>query len=94
MRCAALLLVLAGCALFPLGEADCEGVNWWQRGYDDGFTGAPPQDLRIVPECKRRFGVEVPRDVYLAGYGEGYAEWYRLIGSKDGGRSRDPRPSR
>lgn len=92
MRCPAcplvLLLLVGGCALFPLGEADCKGVNWWQRGYDDGFAGASAQDLRIVPECRERYGVEVPRELYLAGWREGHAEWYRLMGSKDRMRSR------
>lgn len=75
--------MLAGCAVFPLGEADCKGVNWRQRGYADGFGGHPRQDMRLVPECRERFGVEIPREEYLEGWRAGYDEWYRLIGSID-----------
>lgn len=78
-----LAALLGGCALWPLGEADCKGVKWRQRGYDDGFSGAPRQDLRLIPECRRRFGVEVPQEEYLAGWRDGHDEWYRLIGSID-----------
>jgi hypothetical protein len=72
--------LLAGCALWPLTEADCRGVNWQQRGYSDGFAGHPPQDLRLDREC-RRFGVQVSETDYLKGWRDGYDEWYRLIGS-------------
>jgi Protein of unknown function (DUF2799) len=58
-------------------------VNWRQRGYADGFSGAHRQDLRLVPECKQRYGVDVAVDEYLAGWRDGYDEWYRLIGSFD-----------
>jgi len=84
MRRAALFLAalpLCACALWPLGEADCKGVNWRNRGYADGFGGNPPQDLRLVPECRERFGVEVDAEQYLAGWRDGYDEWDRLIGS-------------
>ena len=67
--------------MFPLSEADCKGVNW-QRGYDDGFGGHPRQDLRLVRECGA-LGIEVPQGEYLAGWRDGYDEWYRLIGSID-----------
>lgn len=88
MRASVLFLLVSGCALFPLGEKDCKGVNWHERGYEDGFAGAPRQDLRLIKECRERFGVEVPQDQYLAGYREGYAEWYRLQGSIDKVRMR------
>ena len=29
-------LFLAGCALFPISEAECRPASWQQRGYDDG----------------------------------------------------------
>ena len=81
MRMLVLTVFLAGCALFPLGEADCKGVNWRERGYADGFAGHSPQDMRLVPECRKRFGVEVPREEYLEGWRDGHDEWYRTIGS-------------
>ena len=76
----ALAAALAGCALFPLEESDCLGVNWERRGYADGFAGHPQQYLRLARECPR-FGVEVPEDEYFRGWRAGYDEWYRLIGS-------------
>jgi hypothetical protein len=88
MRCSAcaLVVLISGCALWPLGEADCKGVNWRQRGYDDGFGGAPPQDLRLIKECRQRFGVEVPQEEYLSGYRDGYYEYERLQSSRNGMR--------
>lgn len=74
---------LAACALFPLSEADCKPASWKQRGYDDGFGGHPGQDLRMIPECKRLYGVDVPQEEYLAGWRDGHNEWDRLIGSMD-----------
>ena len=73
----------AGCALFPLGEADCRVADWRKRGYDDGYFGNLPQDMRLSSECRERFGVEVNADEYLAGWRDGYDEWYRLMGSFD-----------
>jgi hypothetical protein len=82
MRALAILcLFLAGCALFPLSEADCRPASWRQRGYDDGYFGNLPQDVRLAQECRRRYGIEVPSEEYLAGWRDGYDEWYRLIGS-------------
>lgn len=79
---AALLLIvlLGGCAVWPLREADCRGVNWQQRGYADGFGGHPPQDMRLDRECSR-FGVQVSETEYLKGWRDGHDEWDRLIGS-------------
>ena len=74
--------MLGGCALFPLSQADCSG-DLRQRGYADGFSGAPPQDWRLVEECRRRYNVAVPRDVYLAGWRDGHDEWDRIMGSID-----------
>jgi hypothetical protein len=74
------VLLLSGCALWPLEEADCKGVNWQQRGYADGLAGHPRQDLRLQRECAR-FGVQVSEADYLKGWSDGYDEWYRLIGS-------------
>jgi hypothetical protein len=73
--------LLAGCAVFPLSEADCRPASWQQRGYDDGYFGNLPQDLRLVQECQQRFGIQVAQDEYLAGWRAGYDEWDRLIGS-------------
>ena len=86
----ALGCLLAGCALFPLKESDCVGVDWRQRGYADGFSGAFPQDLRLVEECRRRYGVEVLQEDYLAGWRDGYDEWYRLMGSMRNNNNRKP----
>lgn len=69
-----------GCALWPISEAECKPESWHQRGYDDGFGGHPPQDLRLANEC-RRFGVEVSEKDYLAGYHVGRLEWERLWGA-------------
>ena len=74
------MLVLGGCALWPLPEADCRGVNWQQRGYADGYGGHPPQYLRLARECPR-FGVEVSEVDYYKGWQDGRFEWERLMGS-------------
>jgi hypothetical protein len=79
-RLALLALLLPGCALMPLSEADCKPASWRERGYTDGYFGNPPQDLRLVPECAR-FGVRVDQDEYLKGWRDGYDEWDRLMGS-------------
>lgn len=77
------LALLGGCALFPLGEAECKGVNWEQRGYADGYGGHPQQYSRLSSECKQRFGVDVPEAEYFKGWRDGYNEWDRLWGSMD-----------
>lgn len=77
------LALLGGCALFPLSEADCKGVNWERRGYADGYGGHPQQYSRLSPECKQRFGVDVPEAEYFKGWRDGHDEWDRLIGSMD-----------
>jgi len=79
-RLALLALLLSGCAIFPLSEADCRPASWQQRGYDDGYFGHPPQDMRLVPECAR-FGIPVAAGEYLEGWRAGHDEWERLIGS-------------
>ena len=76
------LLLLSGCALVPLKEADCRPASWRDKGYDDGYFGNPPQDMRLIPEC-RRFGIAVAQDEYLAGWKDGHDEWDRLMGSVD-----------
>ena len=75
-----LVLLLSGCALVPLTEADCRPASWTQRGYDEGYFGNPPQDMRLAQECAR-FGIRVPADEYFAGWRDGYDEWDRLMGS-------------
>jgi hypothetical protein len=82
-RLALMAVLLSGCALFPLSEADCRPASWQQRGYDDGYGGHPPQDWRLVEECGRRFGIPVPQNEYLQGWRDGHDEWYRLMGSTD-----------
>jgi hypothetical protein len=81
MRFALLLLpLLSGCAVWPIGEAECRVASWQQRGYADGYGGHPPQDLRLARECGRR-GIQISQSQYLEGWRAGYDEWYRLIGS-------------
>jgi hypothetical protein len=81
VRLAILLSLLgAGCALFPLQEADCSGVNWERRGYADGYAGHPQQYTRLARECPR-FGVEVVEADYFKGWKDGRFEWERLRGS-------------
>jgi Protein of unknown function (DUF2799) len=77
---ALLLLSLAGCALFPLEEADCRGVDWQKRGYADGYAGHPQQYSRLSSGC-RRYGIQVAEADYFNGWRDGYDEWYRIIGS-------------
>jgi hypothetical protein len=77
----ALLVLLGGCALFPLSEADCKPASWHERGYADGFGGSHRQDMRYIGECRERYGVEIRQEEYLAGWQEGYNEWDRMIGS-------------
>ena len=84
MRGLALVTVLlAGCTLFPLGEADCRSDDWRRRGYADGYSGAIPQDMRLVPECRKLYGLEIDQAAYLDGWRDGHDEWERLIGSMD-----------
>jgi hypothetical protein len=72
-RAALLLLLLAlyGCA------ADCRNLDWRQRGYDDGYGGHPPQDLRLARECGR-LGIQVSENQYLEGWRDGHDEHERL----------------
>jgi hypothetical protein len=78
-----LALLAAGCAAFPLSEADCRSDNWRRRGYADGYAGHIPQDMRLVPECRSRYGLEIDRAEYMKGFEAGHDEWERLIGSID-----------
>jgi hypothetical protein len=77
---ALLASLLSACALFPLSEADCRPASWQQRGYDDGYFGNLPQDMRLSQECAR-FGIQVAENDYLAGWRAGYDEYDRLMGS-------------
>ncbi len=79
-----LLILPAACALFPLSEAECKPASWRESGYADGFSGAHKQDLRLVPECRERYGAAVDVEQYAAGWQEGHNEWDRLIGSFQG----------
>jgi hypothetical protein len=76
----ALVLLLSGCALWPISEAECKVPSWQQRGYDDGYGGHPPQYLRLARECLR-FGVGVSETDYFKGWQDGRFEWERLMGS-------------
>lgn len=77
---AVLALLISACALFPLSEADCRPASWQQRGYDDGYFGNPPQDMRLSQECSR-FGISVAQSEYEKGWRDGHDEWDRLMGS-------------
>lgn len=77
---AALLALAAGCAAFGMSEAECRGADWRARGYDDGYFGNPPQDLRLAKLCAA-FGVQPNQEAYLAGWRDGHDEWDRLMGS-------------
>jgi len=79
-----LLVLPAACALFPLSEAECKPASWRESGYAHGFGGSHRQDLRLVPECRERYGVAVDVEQYAAGWREGHLEWDRLIGSFQG----------
>jgi hypothetical protein len=78
----ALVAVLSGCAAFSFTEADCRNVNWQQRGYDDGYGGHPPQDMRVIRECSR-FGIQVSEAEYLKGWALGHDEHQRLKTMRD-----------
>lgn len=82
MRIAAAFLaaLLSGCALFPISEAECRPASWQQRGYNDGYFGNIPQDIRLAQECQR-YGIQIAQAEYLAGWRAGYDEYDRLIGS-------------
>ena len=73
-------LLLSGCALFPISEAECRPASWQQRGYDDGYFGHFPQDIRLAQECGR-YGIQVAQADYLSGWRAGHDEYDRLIGS-------------
>lgn len=83
-RSALILLVtlLAGCAGSLHSEADCRSAaaDWRARGYNDGYFGNPPQDMRLQYDCAAH-GVQVAQADYLAGWKDGYDEFDRLMGS-------------
>ena len=81
MRALLLVCLLAGCAVFPLSESECKPADWRARGFNDGYFGNPPQDLRLASECSSRYAVTVPQNEYLAGWRDGYDEYDRLWGS-------------
>ena len=74
----ALAAACAGCALFPLEEADCRGVDWQRRGYADGYGGHPQQYSRLSSACER-FGVQVAEADYFSGWRDGNDECYRIM---------------
>jgi len=78
-RIAAVALLLSGCAVFPLSEADCRPASWRQVGYDDGYFGNIVQVVRFIQEC-RRYGFEVMHAENLEGWADGYLEWDRRTG--------------
>jgi Protein of unknown function (DUF2799) len=69
------LLALCGCA------ADCTDLNWQSRGYRDGYSGHPPQDLVLMRQCASR-GVQVAQADYLKGWADGNDEHVRLKAMK------------
>ena len=68
------LLLVQACA------TDCSSGNWRERGYDDGFAGHPPQDLRLERDCPRQ-GVQFSASEYLTGWRDGHDESDRIRGS-------------
>jgi hypothetical protein len=74
----ALLFALGACSSF--GESECRSMDWRARGYQDGYFGHPPQDLRLARDCAR-YGIRVPEAEYAAGWRDGHDEWDRLMGS-------------
>ena len=54
-----LFAFLSGCALWPLTEADCKVASWQQRGYDDGYFGHLPQDMRLAPGVRVNLEVDL-----------------------------------
>ena len=67
-RCVVVLpALLGGCALLPLQESDCKGVNWERRGY----AGHPPQDLSLARQCTK-YGVTVAQGDYAKGWAVGH----------------------
>lgn len=81
IACLLMLGMLWSCALFPISEAECKPPSWQQRGYDDGFSGAPPQDIRLAKECSR-FGIPVSEKDYLGGWQAGRLERERTMGTR------------
>ena len=77
--CALVVPFLTGCA--ALSEADCRGMSWQQRGYDDGFGGHPPQDLRLVQQCSKHRVIVAEAD-YAKGWAAGNDEHVRLKSMK------------
>jgi hypothetical protein len=75
-----LVSMAAGCGAFPVSEAECRPASWRSRGYDDGYFGHLPQDMRLAQGCSR-CGVTVDEKEYMAGWRDGYDEWDRLMGS-------------
>jgi hypothetical protein len=76
------VVLVPGCGALALGEADCRAMDWYQRGYDDGYFGHPPQDLSLARQCAPH-GVRVADSRYLEGWRLGHDEWDRLMGSID-----------
>jgi ribosome modulation factor len=68
------LFVVQACA------TDCSSGDWRERGYNDGFAGHPPQDLRLERDCPRQ-GVQFSASEYLAGWRDGHDEYDRIRGS-------------
>jgi hypothetical protein len=80
MRRVAVQLTVALGACGTLSESECRSMDWRARGYQDGYFGHPPQDMRLAPACAR-YGVRLPEAEYLAGWRGGHDEWDRLMGS-------------
>ena len=77
----ALLPLVAGCAAFSLSEADCRTMDWQQQGFDDGFGGHPPQDLRLAQQCAK-YRLVVAEADYAKGWSAGNDEHIRLKSMK------------
>jgi hypothetical protein len=56
-------------------------MNWQQLGYDHGFGGHPPQDLRVAQQCSK-YRVVVEEADYARGWAAGNDEHIRLKSMK------------
>jgi hypothetical protein len=74
------IALLAACSALQFTEAECRGMNWYERGEQEGFGGHPSQIMRLTQQCAKH-GVAVPESDYLKGWEAGHDEWYRINGS-------------
>jgi hypothetical protein len=70
------VLVIAGCAA-PMSAEQCRSTDWYRLGYRDGDVyGLQAQIDQYADQCAN---VAVDRNNYMAGWGDGYAEYRSRI---------------